>query len=144
MTQTRTNTPIHLWIIGVLALVWNSGGAFDYAATQLRIESYMNQFTSEQLDYFYGFPVWMDAAWAIAVWSSVLGALALLFRKSWAVHLFALAIAGLLVSSFYNFALANGAELMGDGAVIFTVVIWVAAIFLFLYARAMNNRRVLS
>jgi len=143
MNQATQKTPIHLWVIGILALLWNAVGAFDYAATQLRIESYMNKFTPEQLEYFYGFPAWMDAAWAIGVWASLLGAIALLLRKSWAVGLFGAAIAGLFVSTMYNFVLMNGAQVMGDFAVQFTAVIWVIAVLLFVYARAMDNKGVL-
>ena len=94
MNQTAAKTPIHLWIVGVLAVLWNAVGAFDYSATQFRLESYMSQFTPEQLEYFYAFPPWMDAAWAIAVWASVLGSLSLLLRKAWAVWLFGLSILG--------------------------------------------------
>jgi hypothetical protein len=143
MNQSNIKTPIHLWIIGILAVLWNAGGAFDYVATQLQLESYMSRFTPEQLDYFYGLPVWVVAAWAIAVWSSLLGALALLLRKSWAVTLFGLAILGLLVTTVHNFALSNGAEIMGEMAVNFTLVIWIIAVVLFLYARAMANRKIL-
>ena len=83
MSEATVKTPIHLWIIGILALLWNAIGAFDYVATQTQMESYMSQFTPEQLDYFYGFPTWVVAAWAIAVWSSLLGSVALLVRKKW-------------------------------------------------------------
>ena len=143
MNQARQKTPIHLWVIGILALLWNLIGAFDYTATQLRLESYMSKFPPEQLEYFYGFPAWMDAAWAIAVWASLLGSIALLLRKSWAVGLFSAAILGLFVSTIYNFVLMNGAKVMGDTGVTFTVVIWVIAVLLLVYARAMDNKGVL-
>jgi hypothetical protein len=32
---------MHLWIVGVPAFLWNFMGAFDYLATQLKLESYM-------------------------------------------------------------------------------------------------------
>jgi hypothetical protein len=143
MSKANVKAPVHLWIIGILALLWDAMGAFDYVATQLRLDFYMASFTPEQLDYFYGFPTWVVAAWAIAVWSSLLGALALLLRKAWAVALFGLAILGLLVTSVHSFVLSNGAEIMGDFAVKLTVVIWVVAVFLFLYARVMENKGVL-
>jgi hypothetical protein len=143
MNQVTAKAPVHLWIVGILAVLWNAMGAFDYAATQLKLEFYMAQFTQEQLDYFYSFPAWMDAAWAIAVWSSLLGSLCLLLRKSWAVGLFGLAILGLATSSVYNFVLSNGAEMMGSDAVIFTGVIWVIAVLLLIYSRAMAKRGVL-
>jgi hypothetical protein len=34
---THQKTPLHLWIVAVLALLWNAVGAFDYVATQLRL-----------------------------------------------------------------------------------------------------------
>ena len=137
-------TPVHLWIVGILAVLWDAGGAFDYTATQYRIESYMANFTPEQLEYFYAFPAWMDAAWAIGVWGSFLGSLALLLRRSWAVWLFGASILGLAASTVYNFVLSNGAEMMGEGGTIFTGVIWVIVLFLFFYSRAMAKRGVLS
>ena len=143
MNQTNVKTPVHLWIVGVLSILWNAMGAFDYAATQLRFESYMSQFTQQQLDYFYSFPAWMEAAWAIAVWCALLGSVFLLLRKSWAVALFGIAILGMLVSTVYNFVLSDGLAVMGTTGAIFTAVIWVIAILIFFYARAMQKRGVL-
>jgi hypothetical protein len=144
MNQTTANTPKHLWIVGILALLWNAVGAFDYSATQLRLESYMSQFTAEQLEYFYGFPAWAKGFWALAVWGSLLGSVGLLLRRSWAVWLFGLAIVSMIGTTIYNFVLTDGMAVMGEGAMIFSAVIWLIAIFLFFYARAMAQRGVLK
>jgi hypothetical protein len=144
MNQTTRKTPVHLWIVGILAVLWNAVGAYDYIATQYKIESYMSQFTPEQLEYFYNFPVWVDAAWAIAIWASVLGSITLLMRKPFAVWLFGVAILGLATSSVYNFVLSDGKAIMGDDAVTFTAVIWLIALFLYFYSSAMIKRRVLT
>jgi hypothetical protein len=135
--------PVHLWIVGIVSLLWNAIGAFDYLASQLKIEFYMSQFTQEQLDYFYGFPAWAVAAWALGVWGSFFGSLALLLRKSWAVPLFGISILGLAVNSVYTYWMSNGIEVMGEGAVMFTAVIWVIVLLLFFYARALEKRGVL-
>ncbi len=140
MNDTATKTPLHLWIVGILAILWNAVGAFDYTATQFRIESYMSQFTPEQLEYFYGFPAWADAAWAVGVWGSLLGSVGLLLRKAWSVWLFGAALLGLAATTVYNFVLSEGMAVMGSGAAIFTAVIWIIALALFLYARAMAGR----
>jgi hypothetical protein len=129
--------------VSILAVLWNAIGAFDYAATQLKLDFYMSQFTPDQLAYFYGFPAWATGAWAIAVWGSLLGALSLLLRKDWAVALFGTAIAGMVVTFIYNFLLSDGLSMMGTGGAIFTAVIWLIAFFLFFYARAMAKRGVL-
>lgn len=140
----RVKAPVHLWIVGILAVLWDAGGAYDYLATQYRIESYMSQFTEEQLAYFYAFPAWMKAAWAVGVWGALLGSIFLLLRKSWAVWLFGASLLGLAVSSVYNFLLTDGLAVMGEGGAVFTVVIWIIALFLFFYARAMAKRGVLT
>ena len=143
MNATTRKIPRHLWIVAIIAVLWNAIGAFDYAATQLRLDFYMSQFTPEQLEYFYGFPAWAVASWAIAVWSSLIASLGLLLRKSWAVGLFALALAAMVITFLYNFVLSDGLSMLGTGGVIFTAVIWAIAIFLFFYSRAMARRGVL-
>jgi len=144
MAGNDVKTPVHLWIVGLLALLWNAIGAFDYSATEMRLDFYMAQFTQEQLDYFYGFPAWVIAAWAIAVWGSLLASLGLLLRKRWAVGLFGIAVLGLAVTTLYNAVLSNGFEIMGSGAAGFTVVIWVIALLLLLYSSRMAKRGVLK
>jgi hypothetical protein len=144
MNGQTTKAPLHLWIVGVLAVLWNAIGAFDYTATQLRIEAYMSAFTPEQLEYFYGFPAWTVAAWAFGVWGALLGSIALLLRKAWAVWAFGISIAGMVLTTIHNFVLTDGAALMGPGALAFSAVIWVIALALLFYARAMAKRGVLA
>ena len=101
-------------------------------------------FTAEQLDYFYGFPTWVVAAWAIAVWGGVLGAILLVLRKRLAAPVFLVSFLAMVVTSVYNFLLSDGAAIMGGGAMAFSAVIFVFALALWLYARAMAARGVLS
>lgn len=136
--------PVHLWVIGVLSLLWNAMGAFDYTATKFRLDFYMSQFTPEQLEYFYSFPAWATAGWALGVWGALAGSVGLLLRKAWSSWAFAVSLLGLVISSLYNFVLSGGMEIMGAGGAAFTVVIWVVAILLFLYARRQAQRGVLA
>ncbi|HVS03717.1 MAG TPA: hypothetical protein VMT16_13185 [Thermoanaerobaculia bacterium] len=135
--------PVHLWVVGILALLWNSVGAFDYLATQLRLELYMSQFTDQQLAYFYGFPAWVVAAWAFGVWGAFAGSVGLLLARAWSVWMFAISIAGLAVSTIYNFGLSSGAEMMGATGVVMTAVIWLIALALLAYSVQQKNRGVL-
>lgn len=143
-TPSSGRTPWHLWVIGVLAVLWNSMGAFDYLMTQTRNEGYMSKFTPEQLEYFYGFPAWVVAFWAIAVWGGVLGAILLLLRKKLAARVFLASFLAMVVTTIHNFGLSNGIEAVGDPfSLVFSGLIFVFALLLFLYARAMKNRGVL-
>jgi hypothetical protein len=137
-------TPWHLWVIGVVALLWNAMGALDYVMTQTRNEEYMSNFTPEQLSFFYGFPAWVDAAWAIAVWGGVLGTLLLLIRRRYAVWVFLASLIAMVITAFQNYVLSNGMEIMGDPFTLgFTAAIFLAALALLLYARAMQKRKIL-
>jgi hypothetical protein len=117
---------LHLWVVGTLGLAWSAIGAFDYVMTETRNATYMSAFTPEQLAFFYGFPAWVVAAWAIAVW------------------VFFASLAGPLLTTFHNYVLSNGMEIFGDGgSQALTVLIFLVSLALFLYARAMRRRRVL-
>jgi hypothetical protein len=35
-TAAPTKTPWHLWVVGILSLLWNAFGGYDYTMTQLR------------------------------------------------------------------------------------------------------------
>lgn len=141
----NTKTPLHLWIVGVLALLWNSVGALDYLMTQTQNASYMASFSQEQLDYFYAQPLWMVCAWAIAIWSSVLASIFLLLRKKIAAPVFLVSWLGLIATCLHSYVLSNGYEVMGgNSALAFSALLFVIAGSLFFYARAMINKGVLT
>lgn len=135
-------TPRHLWIVGALAVLWNSFGAFDYTMTQLNVESYVGQFTAEQRAFFASYPAWATAGWAVGVWGALLGSIALLLRRSWAVYLFGVSLVGMVISFMYSLVLSDGME-MGGAEYAFTALIWIVAVALFLYSRTMAKRGVL-
>lgn len=139
----RTRAPLHLWIVGVVAVLWNAMGAFDFTATQFQLSFYMDQFTEEQLAYFYAFPLWINAAWAVAVFGALIGSAGLLLRKAWALWLFVFSLVAMLITMFYTLVLTDGIAIMGTAGAIFSLVIVVVAILLVFYTRAMISRRVL-
>jgi len=144
-TPQSAKRPWHLWVVGVVSLLWNSVGAMDFVLTQTRNKAYMSAFTPAQLEFYYGFPFWVVVAWGIAVWGGVLGSLLLLFRKSCAVHLFLASLLCIILTDIHNYALSDGLTVMGGGdTLIFSCVIFVIGALLFVYARAMRKRGVLS
>lgn len=139
-----TGRPWHLWLVGILGLLWNLMGAYDYLMTQTQNEAYMSQFTPEQLEYFYGFPSWAVAFWAVAVWGGVLGTILLLLKKRLAVPVFMVSFLSMVVTSVYNFILSDGLEMMGGvGPLLFSALIFLFALGLWIYSRAMAKRGVL-
>lgn len=143
--SNAVETPWHLWVIGVVGFLWSSMGAMDYVMTQTKNESYMSAFTPEQLSFFYGFPAWVVAAWAIAVWGGVAGSMFLLLRRNIAVQIFLVSFLAMFVTTFRNYVLSNGLEVVGDPfSLVFTAIIFVIALGLYLYSRAMQSKGVLK
>jgi len=120
-------------------------GALDYVMTQTKNASYLSNFTEEQLAFFYSFPTWVVAAWAIAVWGAVAGALLLLMRKRLATWVFLVSLISMVITTTHNYGFANGMEVVGDPFSLgFTAVIFLLALGFFLYSRLMQKRGILS
>jgi hypothetical protein len=138
-------TPRHIWVVGVVSLLWNSMGALDFTMTQLNSEAWLKGFTPEQLAYIHGFPLWSVIAWGVGTWGSFLGSVMLLLRKVLAFHLFAASLVGAVFTSLYSFVLSDGLKAMGGGPgmIIFNAIILLISVLLLIYARKMRQRGVL-
>ncbi|WP_116364565.1 hypothetical protein [Parahaliea mediterranea] len=145
LTDSRASAaPWHLWVVGVVSLLWNAAGAFDFTMTQTRNAEYMSAFTPEQLDYFYGLPLWVLICWGIAVWGAVLGSILLLLRKRLAVAVFLVSLVGMVLTTVHSYVLSNGLEVMNDPfALWFSGAIFVVGLFLLIYAGNLSRRNIL-
>lgn len=138
------SSPWHLWIVGVLAVLWNSVGAFDYLMTETRNTNYLSSFSAEQLAYFTGLPKWVIATWALGVWGGVAGSLLVLLRWRLAVAAFGVSLAGAAATFVHNYGLSEGFKVMGGvGAVAFSAVILLVGVALLVYSRSLAARGVL-
>ncbi|MGQ0558063.1 MAG: hypothetical protein ACT4OE_00495 [Sphingosinicella sp.] len=138
--------PAHLWIVGILATLWNGFGCYDYVMSQMGDADYLAAMgvTQEHIDYMATFPAWVDGAWAFGVWGGLLGSLLLLVRSRFAVIAFALSLLGLASSTFYTFAMTTPpADMWTAPMLAMHAVIWAVVIFLLVYAMRMKNSGVL-
>ena len=144
-TSADGRAPTHLYLVGILATLWNGFGCYDYIMSQTQNAEYLKMMGGEEAAAYYtSFPTWAVAFWAIGVWSALAGSLALLIRSRWAVTLFGLSLVGLFVGTLYQFGMSNPPESLKTPAMYWmTAIVWVAAICSFVYARAMSARGVL-
>lgn len=145
----RTATPLHLWIVGGLATLWNAFGAYDYTMTRTQgaeyIEAMMHTADGEAImAYIESFPVWASAAWALGVWGGLAGTILLLMRHRLAVHAFAISLVGAVIGIGYQLANPSNIPEMSESInAVMPYVIIAIALALFLYARAMRAKGVL-
>jgi len=130
-------TPWHIWVVGALSLLWNAGGALDFTMSNLRVDSYMANFSEVQLSFFNSFPVWAILSWGIAVWGAALGSLFILLRNKLAEPVFLVALLALGATSLHNYVLSNVnmQDLVGAAELWFSVAIMVVAVLLPVYTR---------
>lgn len=137
-TAQPAPTPMHLWVVGILSLLWNAFGACDYTMTELGNLAWfeMMGLGPAELAWTQSFPVWAVAAWAIGVWGSVLGSILLLLRSRHAVTAFLLSILGAVASFAYQLTAADKpAAMQGGAALVMPVVVLILIAAQWYYAR---------
>jgi hypothetical protein len=137
--ETRSG-PMHLWIVGILALLWNAFGCYDYAMTRMRDADYLKMMMPDVdpasfLTYVDGLPMWASAGWGLGVWMGLIGSILLLMRNRWAIPAFLLSLLGAVVGLGYQMSnpMPGLTAFMAMG--IPTIII-IVCLGLFLYARA--------
>lgn len=140
-------TPWHLWLVGVLSLLWNGFGAFDFIQTTTRGEAYMRAagFDDAMVAYYEAMPGWMYLPWTLGVWGAVIGSVLLLLRGRWAVPAFGLSLLGALISLIYGKLIDPPPPAPPELAAMswMPIVILLIAVLLFGYAFNMRKRGVL-
>jgi hypothetical protein len=139
----NVKTPWWFWLVALLATLWNSGGVMDFTMTHTRNEAYMAAYTEAQRAYFYGYPLWASAVWAMGVFGAFLGAILLFFRSRFAFHAFIISLTGMVLSFSYQFFSEAPDDLYNFANMAFTAAIWLVAVLLLWYSVAMQKRGIL-
>ena len=142
-------TPAHLWIVGILSLLWNAFGCYDYLMTRMRNTDYLAGMMpgvdpNAMLAWVDSFPIYAQIGWALGVWMGLLGSILLLLRSRWAVWGFGLSLVGALLGLGYQIALAPplaGADDMMSKVMPYVII--AVAVALFVYARGQERKGVL-
>jgi hypothetical protein len=121
--------PMHLWIVGALALLWNAFGCYDYLMTRMRNEDYFRSMAPDvdpqaMLAWVDSFPFYAQFGWGLGVWMGLAGSILLLMRHRWAVPVLALSLLGAVLGLGYQILAAPPAPPpMNEGPM--TMMPWV-------------------
>ena len=148
--ELETKTPWHLWVVGVVSLLWHAFGANDYIQTQMGNLEYLGQMADMMgvsaqavAEYFESRSILFHTAWAVGIWGAVLGSILLLLRTRLAYYAFILSFLGTVISFAMQYVdPMPGIEMTGF-QIGMTIAIFAIELLLILYARAMTNRGVL-
>ncbi len=145
MTNTPTKAPWHLWLVGVIAVLFNAIGVFDFVMSKAQGTDYMASagMTPDQIAHYQDMPLWMTVDWAIGVFGAFLASILLLLRRKSAFPVFGLSLAAFLISLLYTYVLTNGGVVMGPQMAITSAIITVLLVLFIWYSRFMTARQVL-
>ena len=132
--------PWHLWVVGILTLLWNGVGVWSYTSTQTgNLDGF--GMSDEAIAYVTSFPAWADSLWALGVWGALLGSLLILLRSRWAVVSLLVSVVGLVGTTVYQRLLTElPAEMAGWGI---AIMIWAITLLTLWYVMRMRARGVL-
>jgi hypothetical protein len=145
----QTRTPVDLWIVGLVALLYSSFGAYDYVMSHMRDLAYIANSMpgvdpNTALAWMDEFPIYAKVGWVLGVWGGLIASVLLLMRSRFATPAFAASMIGILLSIGYQLALApalKGAE--GTQFEIMPWVVIVAGIALLVYSKLAVKRGLL-
>ena len=132
--------PWHLWVVGVLSLLWNAAGAWTIMSAQSGAPMDMD---ATEIAYYAAQAPWFVAVTDMVLISAILAAVALLLRSHWAVHLYGLSVAGIVATGAYDIAAGTALLLQDQGWLILECVTAGLAVAQLAYAIAMRSRGVL-
>src|SRR5882672_2919395 len=129
--------PWHVWVVAILALLWNGSGAYTIMMAQ---SGRLPDMSVDERAYYAAQPSWFVVATDIALLAALAGAAALLLRSRTAAGLFAASLVAIIVTNAYDLAAGTSRVLVSRGALVVTVIIAVIAILELAYGWAINKR----
>jgi len=140
-------TPAHLWIVGILSLLWNAFGGLDYLMSRTHNAQWMKTMMPHSdpaplFAYMDSMPLFASIGWGLGVWCSVAGAVLLVMRRRYAVPAFALSLIGAAISFAYQLFFAKDIPAEMRSPVMPLVILVLVGLQLW-YARRMEGKGVL-
>ena len=134
-TAAVSSRPASYWIVAVLALLWNLLGVAMFCMQIAITPDQIAAMPPEQRQILQDTPQWLQAAYAVAVFGGVLGAIGLLMKRRWAITFFLLSLLGLIVQIAGTFAMTRAWQILGPAGLAMPVLLLVIALFLLSYSR---------
>ena len=145
MTDAKVKSPWHVWLIGVIAVLFNFIGVFDFVMSMAQGAEYQASagMTPDQIAHYQEMPSWMTVVWAVGVFGAFLASILLLVRRKAALPVFVVSLTAFLMSLLYTYVLTDGGAIMGQQMAITSAVIAGLLVFFSWYSWFMSVRGVL-
>ena len=141
VTETDKDVPgTAFWGIAGIALIWNLMVLTAFQATMTMSEQDLRALPVAEQAFYTEMPVWVNVAFAVAVIGGLLGSLALILRRRWAVGLFALSLVGVVIQRIHMFFMSDFIEVVALQRMVLPILVFFVAVFLLLYSMRVRRK----
>lgn len=136
--------PAWFWVVAVLGLLWEAFGVATYLMHVGVVPNDTSRMSAAEIALAGSMPTWATAAYAVAVFAGLLGALGLLMRKGWSRSLLFLSLLALLVQFGWWIFISGAMEVIGPSMLTMPIVVIVVGVVLVWIANHAAKRGWLS
>ena len=134
MNSSNIKPSTRYWLVAVLSFLWYAVGVFNYLAQAYMTDETLVSLPDEVQLYYTNLPAWVTAAFALAVFSGLLGSVGLLLRKKWASFLFFSSFFATVAQQFHSFFIQDFIEITAEQAIM-PLLILIIALYMIYYSR---------
>lgn len=134
------SVPVSFWIVAVLGLLWNLYGVAMFWLNLTITPEAISALPEAEREITRAMPRWIMLPFGVATLGGVAGMLAMLLRRRVAVPLLLVSLLALVVQFVAVYLTTPVWALTGASGAVLPLVLWVAALALWLYARRASAR----
>ena len=134
MNSSNIKPSTRYWLVAVLSFLWYAVGVFNYLAQAYMTDETLVSLPDEVQLYYTNLPAWVTAAFALAVFSGLIGSVGLLLRKKWASFLFFSSFFATVAQQFHSFFIQDFIEITAEQAIM-PLLILIIALYMIYYSR---------
>ena len=140
----KTTAPKWFVILAVVFAIWNLLGVMAFFMQMAMTAEQIAVLPEKEQMLYQDIPIWVNIAFACAVFGGALGCIALALKKTLALPILLISLAGVLIQMFHSFFIANTFEVYGPGGMIMPVMVILIAIYLVWLANSAKSKGWLS
>lgn len=133
------NPPIWYWVAAIGALLFECLGCFFYVAEVRLTPEQIAMLPLDQAAMLSARPAWYYAAFGVAVWVGLIGAIGLLLRKSWSVPMLLASLVAVVVQ-FSAIFIVPAMRVVTSDALLGPIIVIVVCYGIFMLSRLARRR----
>ena len=139
-TSYTDRVPGWYWVVAGLALLWELMGCYSYIAQVSMTADEFARMPEAERALMAGAPVWTTAAFGVATWGGLAGAVGLLLRRRWARPLLILSLAAIVVQFTWWLLIARAGDVIGSSVYTMPAAIFIVGALLVWFSNMAAKR----